>query len=415
MRNVFDQYDQAENRLTHAFASALHHDAILRQDFLTRHLQLNKSRAKNIRLSVQSYPDAPALNESEESERGIPDIWFYDDDGWCAVVECKISATLTSSQIKRHIAVAQRRFDNVLPVVIVAKSQSTKVPDGIIKLEWPNLYRWLKSHEQHHSWAQITAQYFEILEQQMVSSGKFVEGSLTTFSGFLQSLGELYSYVEAKRLLALTMEKLRHNKKLIDTLAIDPKLSGRGSITGNKDIFVWDYLQPRQAADAINHTEHIHFTMAIRSEYIEARLTLPNGLSRQIRKRFVDLGTQGFTKLAQDVVRGGSALLAQHPAVMPVCGVLQRRYPSQRAKPFRDANILFDLRTALEGQQPIKFQPQWLAAAYEAFADKESNLQLQFGFDFPILGCPAMQSETAIDLLVDGLCACQPVVAVAYG
>lgn len=34
MRNVFDQYDQPENRVTHALMSALHEDAKLLKAFL---------------------------------------------------------------------------------------------------------------------------------------------------------------------------------------------------------------------------------------------------------------------------------------------------------------------------------------------------------------------------------------------
>jgi len=57
---------------------------------------------------------------------------------------------------------------------------------------------------------------------------------------------------------------------------------------------------------------------------------------------------------------------------------IQRRYPSQRATPFIDARIDFDLRTAIPFGGPPKTQPRWLSAAYGSFVNKEtSNYQIQ--------------------------------------
>jgi hypothetical protein len=69
VRNIFDQYSQNENRLTHAFASILHHDPKLKSDFLQKFLGLSKTKAKECKISVQAYPDGPPLEPSEVTKK----------------------------------------------------------------------------------------------------------------------------------------------------------------------------------------------------------------------------------------------------------------------------------------------------------------------------------------------------------
>jgi hypothetical protein len=413
LRNIFDQYSQNENRLTHAFASILHHDPKLKSDFLQKFLGLSKTKAKACKISVQAYPDGPPLDLSEVTEKGIPDIWFYDDDGWCAVVECKITADLNLNQVERHVRTALKRgYDEALPVIITAKSEAGVDTKDIIHLNWPTLYTWLRQQAPEQQWAQIGAEYFETLEQQMVRDSQLTDGALTTFSGFPIGLKEAYSYFEAKRLLVLAMAELRKSRRLQDILGVDPSLEGKKAITGSRETSVWDYLRPHQSTGKFN--EHIHFTFGINNRNVKAMLTLPDSMDRSILKRLKLLGLDGFITLLNAVVQNAAPLLEREPFAIPSLQLVQRRYPSQKSEPFMDGEINVDLRTALRDAGPVKYQPQWIAAAYDAFCNKEANLQMQIGFQLPHGRCPGLQKESALDLIVEAWCACKPVMTIAY-
>ena len=66
MRNLFDQYDQPENRLSHALAVCLHEDRVLLHDFLSSWIGIEPPR-KSAELVVveQSLPGEPPESEEE--------------------------------------------------------------------------------------------------------------------------------------------------------------------------------------------------------------------------------------------------------------------------------------------------------------------------------------------------------------
>jgi hypothetical protein len=104
LRNLFDQYRHAENRLTHAFFTVLNHDRRLLAGFLRDFVKSGRGqKAEALSISVQTIPGKPEEPEQSESERyGIPDAWIHNGEDWCVVVEAKINAPLTVDQIRRH-------------------------------------------------------------------------------------------------------------------------------------------------------------------------------------------------------------------------------------------------------------------------------------------------------------------------
>jgi hypothetical protein len=69
LRNVFDQYSQNENRLTHALASVLHSDEGLRGNFLKRFLSDQvQPEANRVFVNEQSYPMQPSLSEQDAEQ-----------------------------------------------------------------------------------------------------------------------------------------------------------------------------------------------------------------------------------------------------------------------------------------------------------------------------------------------------------
>ena len=63
MRNVFDQYTQPENRLTHSLASVLYQDRPLIKSFLRTFGPPNYPPVKRLLVIEQSLPGRPEVAE----------------------------------------------------------------------------------------------------------------------------------------------------------------------------------------------------------------------------------------------------------------------------------------------------------------------------------------------------------------
>jgi hypothetical protein len=82
--------------------------------------------------------------------------------------------------------------------------------------------------------------------------------------------------------------------------------------------------------------------------------------------------------------------------------------------PFIDAQIDFDLRTAIPSSGPPKPQTRWLSAAYSSFANKQgANYQIQIGVLSRYERCPELRRTDAIDLVAMAWIACKPLIDAA--
>jgi hypothetical protein len=204
LRNIFDQYSQPENRVTHALMTALNEDRKLLGLFL-RDLVKVKPPCDPHKLTVleQQYPGEEEPSEEDLERRGIPDGWIFDGEGWCVFIESKVIAKLGTDQITRHRRTAERRGFNEITAVALAPHLQSTLPADTVLLEWRNVYAWLRRHASNrHShrdlrrrprdpvpegqgrWAARAAEYLEIAEAKLIDTEQFVEGTLTMFSGF---------------------------------------------------------------------------------------------------------------------------------------------------------------------------------------------------------------------------------------
>ena len=143
-------------------------------------------------------------------------------------------------------------------------------------------------------------------------------------------------------------------------------------------------------------------------------MTVPHAVNNIMRRNLIKLGEAGFQALVKDVVDNLRPMLRDHEGAAPWFRGIQRRYPSQRAVPFVDARIDFDLRTAIPSGGSPKTQPRWLSAAYGSFVNKEnSNYQIQMGVVFRYDRCPELQQANAIDLIASAWLACKPLIDLA--
>ena len=320
-------------------------------------------------------------------------------------------AKLGSDQINRHRRTAERRGFNSINAVAIAPRLPSTLPADTMLLEWRDIYAWLWRHASNSMWAERTAKYLEIAEAKLIDAEQFVEGTLTMFSGFPFGRDHPFTYLEGKRVLELALAELRQRRDLRAQIKMNPMASGRGAITGRQGDAVWDILSLAGPDGIRVFTDFPHLTLGVRAQAVEATITIPNAVNRAIRRKLKSLGEEEFQALTSRVVKNMKPLLRRCPGAAPWFRGVQRRYKTQRSIPFIDAEIDFDLRTAVPNSGPPKAQPQWLKAAYGSFVRKKgSNYQIQMGVVFRYDRCPELARPDAIDLIAAAWLACKPLV-----
>ncbi len=420
MRSLFDQYKTPENRLTHALASCLAEDTMLLRRFVKWTTGRRAPRTGQIEVIEQQLPGDPEVAEDEAERRGLPDMCISVGDEWCLAVESKVMARLTVAQLRRHEGTLRRRgFADISVLAITARGKAPRVADGLYHKRWTDIYKWGREHQATSAWAGRLAEYLEVAEMQMASSGYLTEGTLTEFSGVPFGPKHPYNYPEAKRALVLVTRELRKRKALARELRADLKAKGRPAITGESGGHVWDFLRLDDRADH-GFTKSPHLTVSLRQNEVWAMLCLSNAMEGIYRSRVRALGAQGFADLLREVGRRCEKLLRQAKGFQPRVEVLQRRYPTQRSEAIVDGRIEADLRTLLEpaerrSNSAIRVQPLWVETAYNIFVRRRGNVQLGIGVGFPYAHCSAVHSPEVVDQIAAAWIACRPAVDLVFG
>lgn len=136
MRNLFDQYSQQENRLTHALAVCLDEDRKLLRDFLRWIGVRPPIRADALEIVEQGVPGDVPDSEDEVERRGLPDVVIHDDERWCVIIESKVAAALTSDQLRRHRRTLARRGFERAQMVVLTKQALLRAPPGTTARTW---------------------------------------------------------------------------------------------------------------------------------------------------------------------------------------------------------------------------------------------------------------------------------------
>lgn len=414
MRNIFDQYRHHENRLTHALMSSLSNDDALLTAFV-RWATGEKATAKRLHILEQQLPGEEEPRDEDEAERrGLPDGWIHDDAGWALVMESKIESALTRDQLERHQRTAVRRgFSKVRLLALVVEPPKHSLPIGTVVRKWTELYAFLLGQRQS-PWARRMAQYMEVLERRSVEDEYLKGGTLTVFTGIPFTAENPYNYMEAKRVLRLALDELRKRDDLKRTLRMDPTREGRPAITGRDATRVWDFLPLEHSRDAQNFTDYPHLTLSIQQERFLVIVTVPNGIKREFRRNLLGAGYEAFAEVFREVETNLGRALRDAKGAIPWVEVLQRRYPTQRSEPIKDAMLEFDLRTAFE-VGPVKGQPQWLRVAYEVLSKRNSNVQIAVGASFEYERCAVVHTPEILDQVAGVWIACKPLIETLVG
>lgn len=195
-----------------------------------------------------------------------------------------------------------------------------------------------------------------------------------------------YNYHEAKRLLYLGLNQIKQSPEVQKRLRITPDGKGRPAITGREGSGVWDFLPLAASRAAKSFTQYPHLTMGIQRDRLIVIVTIPNGIRPDFRRNLLAGGEESFLEVFETVFNGLRRSLGKIRGATPFAEIVQLHYPSQRSTPITDARLEFDLRTAFRGSElwrkPVKCQPEWLKALYEALSRKRSNLQFAVGAIF---------------------------------
>ena len=413
MRNIFDQYSQPENKLTHSLASCLYEDKRLLNSFLKRFCSNFFNQTSNLMIEQQTVPGERHLIDDESQRKGLPDAVIYTEEQ-CLIIESKVSSTLTRDQLMRHERTLRRRgFNNIRGIGIVVDLLPNVRLDNWKQLTWNQVYSWAYKETNKSEWARKLIDYFNVLENNMVEEEYLKEGSITEFTGVHFDDENPYSYREGKRQLRLLINKIKQNKILKEELNVDLSKKGRGGIkkAGN----LWDYLTFNTGVDDKSFTDEPHLTIGMNDEFIEGDLTIPYRIKGNTKRNFYNLSWEEFRNIIHKIVLNYNNSFGTSEGFKPQIVLAQRRYPSQSSPAIHDARLEFDIRTAFKDissklKPTQKKQEEWLRLVFEINNNKKSNIQFQVGARFFYNKHTLVNNKDADQVVSKSFLACKPLI-----
>ncbi len=406
MRNVFDQYSQPENKLTHALCCTLSHDRSLLRPFLNWLGLRDIPATDQLKVVQQHIPGRRADEElQQKTVAGLPDLMIHTDDGWAVAFEAKVTSRLTVSQLNRHrTSVVKSGFDNPIIVAITVEPPSCVLPDGTLLVLWTDLHSWFSQRRTSSTWARSFLEYMELFEARADRDKYIIEGKLTMFDGLHFDEKTPFTYLSGKRLLKKLGDELQGSPDLQSSIGIDANGKRRPAITDDEG--VWDFIPLRIARDQ-DFVRFPHLTMVLRESEAVAAIVVPNGVSGGFRTRLKECGLNEFIELLQEIERRLRPVIRRSEDSKPLIYATQRHYLSQKSKPQIDGLLKADLRTCIDSDSPVKYQPQWIESLFSLLVNKRSNIQFGIDVEFSY-SCPIVQTAKVVDLFVEAWKAMSP-------
>lgn len=417
MRHIFDQYEQPENRLTHALACCLNEDRKLLRRFLKWAFEWSPPTGEPLHVEEQTLPGEPDMSELEAEQRGLPDVWIHDGKTRCALIESKVADPISEEQLRRHQETAENRGFKQVQLLALTVLPPKNLREAKTKT-WAEIYAWSRGQSHTSEWARQMATYMEVAERRMIERQYLKKGTLTKFTGIPYSRKIPYSDQEAKRVLRLAMDKLRGSAKLQRELGVSPSPEGRPAITQ-----AWDVLPLGGPEGNVDFTKCPHLTLSLEHDRAWVMAVIPNAIRTDFRRNLVKLRKKRFIKVVQEIEQEIEQRLGLKVSglkgISPRLEISQQHYLGQK-RAVADAKLELDLRTAAQSPARhaaggVKPQPEWIDAAYAVFVNKQSNIQLAVGAVFWYGDCEAIQNEAALDLFEETWLACKPLLDVVFG
>lgn len=422
IRNTFDQYNQPENRVTHALAHILSRDQRLVRNFV-RFATGSDPPHGSLALSCQTFPgdQQQPVSEEEAERRGIPDLWIWSDsDGWAVACECKVTATLTQDQLQRHTGTVRRLGFKAARLLVITADESRPgvVPNRmngvpVSWISWAQLFAFFSRHARKDHLIAEFLNYVRVVEGQLMAEG-YDGPPLTTFTGIPFGPDHTYTVSEATVLLRALMAEFRRRLSASSVLPVEPSIRRRVIA-----LSPWDVIGFKPANPKRPFNEHPHLTVHIHDKKVDLALTLPDKdvsgcwkrLRRASKERLED-ALEEVTRRLRPIRRHVTRNIWEPQTHF---SLFQRHFYAQRYG-ITDGEIKFDL-DALFGDRRksrgrAKVVPAWLDAIYAVLAQTtRANFELQVRAEYPLRDGSATRSPEFASTLVRTAEAFQPFVA----
>lgn len=402
VRNIFDQYSQYENKLTHALISSLENDRDFLKKFLDFFVKIKIDNTNHLALHEQSLP----FKISKQEERGLPDALIIIDSKRVICLENKIEDKLTIDQLERHYKTILSN-DDIETLEFIGVTFTPNQQDIQTKywkhFSWKDLYSFLQNLKGSF-WVKELMQYMEVLERKMIDDKKLEDIQLTQFTGIPFNKENSFDEFEARRTLKLLMPELKRQKILDEELDLNLSHLGRGKI--KKGESAWDII-PVKDPKEINFSNLIHFSIVIAEKSLDINFVIPDKLKGRYRTNLKKIGYETFRQKIWELINKIDKALEGHEGYYPSCDMVQRRYSSINARAVLDSNLKFNLRTAFprsdEESSPC-YQEQWLKSIFESLVNKgTANIQVSFQISFDYDECDYLNDSNLIHLIVKSL------------
>lgn len=426
VRNLFDQYGQLENRMTHALAQVLVRDQTLLHKFVRFTVGISPPQQFLV-LSCQVSPgeQRQSVDEEEAERRGIPDLWIWNGpDAWALVCECKVTATPTQGQLQRHVARARRLGFKAIQLLVITTDESrpSVVPTrmngaAVAWINWAQLFAFFGRHRQENQLITEFLNYVRVVEGQLMAEG-YAGPPLTTFTGIPFGPDHPYTTTEAIVLLRALMAGFR--KRLSASSALPINIAIRRHVIA---VHPWDAIGFRFADLERPLNEYPHLTVGIDDKKAHLALTLPDqdasGCWKQLRKASKEQLKDAMGKVARRLRATRRHVTRDIWEPQVYMHLFQRHFYAQRYSTM-DGEIRFDLGALLEdhesSQNRVRMVPAWLDAIYTVLAQTtRANFELQLRAEFPLLDGSVTRKPGFVDTLVQTSKAFQPFLAFLLG
>lgn len=404
--NLFESYEQPENKLTFALLQTLSIDDHLARAFVRWAIPGFASPRGLVSVYSQRKP-APGRGFraiDPELDPTIPDGWLAAENLLVALEVKKDPGALQTVQLKGHLRALARR-EGTYRALLVLTPDPTKPPElssleeetevGEVRVRW-------RGWREVHAWACAEIGQTIAKRPRMGLPGIFLLRrfreymEMSEISGFAGVVfDEGYDYHRAKAILKALRQEIAH-----EVLRVDGRLKkGRGKITDDATS-VWDVY----AREGKKFTSAPHFTLTIHDAGASLSLTIPDkaGQAWGILARLASERT-ALERALGNFLR---AVLGVHPRRRPTArlNLMQRHWPTRSGPSAMDARLIARLDTtpicppALQ-TKGVQQREGW----YEAFLNLlaagkgKANWEFQIGTHWDtgreVTGTPQLKDE----------------------
>jgi hypothetical protein len=356
LNNIFDQYDQEENRITNAFLQTLAKNRGLLKVFIKECFNIQLGSNANIVISSQKKPLGLGDEEKDkEKTEGIPDGWIVIDEEKAIVFESKIVRNaIRRDQLLAHTKRIRGYSQKYLCVVTPDEDSPVKdvnIPNvDIAWISWRDVYNIVSKENEGQD---LPGYLINQLKEYLI-----MKEDLVGFQGIDYPSGS-FDPREAKIIIKSLIREIKP-----DILKVYPHLKfERKSYTHNS---TWSVL-----AAAEDFTLDIHITFWLGEERMFIGITVPNNAKIRWKRLRGLFKNDKFLNIFVEKL-----LLLRKRLPNLSIEFVQRHFIGRRNE-IHDGTLNINLDT-IKGRNDTKANPQWLGGLRELVGNKKGYCNCQF-------------------------------------